>query len=98
MSIYQEHATARLCSTPNNTDQRRVLYLQNPALGSAYSDIFQADDGGVSGYNALLLKGEHRFNDNYTVLANYTYSHCISDSDFIGDFGFAQTQHPDSIP
>ena len=82
------------CSTPNNTDQRRVLYLQNPALGSAYSDIFQADDGGVSGYNALLLKGEHRFNANYTVLANYTYSHCISDSDFIGDFGFAQTQNP----
>jgi hypothetical protein len=65
--------------------------------GAAYSDIFQADDGGVSRYQALLLKGEHRFNHNFTVLANYTYSHCIADVDFIGDIGGAQTQDPNSL-
>jgi hypothetical protein len=65
--------------------------------GSAYSDIFQADDGGVSRYEALLLKAEHRFNHNFTILANYTYSHCISDVDFIGDIGGAQTQDPNNL-
>jgi len=85
------------CSTTSNTDQRRVLFLQNPVTGAAYSDIFQADDGGVSRYQALLLKAQHRFSHNFTVLANYTYSHCISDVDFIGDIGGAQTQDPNNL-
>jgi hypothetical protein len=85
------------CSTLANLDQRRVLFLQDPVKGAPYSDIFQADDGGVSRYQALLLKAEHRFNHNFTVLANYTYSHCISDVDFIGDIGGPQTQDPNSL-
>lgn len=85
------------CSTPANTDQRRALYLKNPMLGASYSDIFQADDGGVERYNALLVKGERRFSSHYTALGNYTYSHCISDADFAGDFGFAQTQNPNDL-
>ncbi len=85
------------CSTTSNTDQRRVLFLQNPVTGAAYSDIFQADDGGVSRYEALLLKAQHRFNHNFTVLTNYTYSHCISDVDFIGDIGGPQTQDPNNL-
>lgn len=85
------------CSTPANTNQRRVLYLKNPTLGSAYSDVFQADDGGVSHYHGLLLKAEHRFASHYAALANYTYSHCISDADFESDFGFAQTQDPNNL-
>jgi Carboxypeptidase regulatory-like domain len=85
------------CSTTSNTDRRRVLYLQDPVSGSAYSDIFQADDSGVARYQALLVKGEHRFTHNFTILANYAYSHCISDVDFIGDIGGSQTQNPDSL-
>jgi hypothetical protein len=85
------------CSTEANVNQRRVLYLQNPVAGSFYADIFQADDGGVSRYQALLLKGQHRFAQNYTILANYTYSHCISDADSSGDLGGAQTQNPNSL-
>jgi Carboxypeptidase regulatory-like domain len=85
------------CSTTSNTDERRVLFLQDPVKGAPYSDIFQADDGGVSRYQALLLKGEHRFNHNFTILANYTYSHCISDVDFIGDIGGPQTQDPNNL-
>ncbi len=82
------------CSTTANTNQRRVLYLQNPVAGSLYSSIWQADDGGNANYNALLVKAEHRFNNYYTILANYTYSHCISDADFIGDLGGPLTQDP----
>jgi hypothetical protein len=82
------------CSTTSNVNQRRVLYLQNPVAGSYYSSIWQADDGANASYNALLAKAEHRFSDHYTVLANYTYSHCISEADFIGDLGGPLTQDP----
>ncbi len=82
------------CSTTSNTAQRRVLYLHNPVTGSFYADIYQADDGANANYNALLLKAEHRFNNHYTVLANYTWSHCISEADFIGDLGGPLTQNP----
>ena len=85
------------CSTLDNLDQRRVLFLQDSVKGAPYSDIFQADDGGVSRYQALLIKAEHRFNHNFTVLANYNYSHCISDVDFIGDIGGPQTQDPNNL-
>jgi hypothetical protein len=82
------------CSTTSNTAQRRVLYLHNPVTGSYYADIYQADDGANASYHALLLKAEHRFSNHYTVLANYTWSHCISEADFIGDLGGPLTQNP----
>ncbi len=82
------------CSTTGNTNQRRVLYLQNPVAGNLYSSIWQADDGANAEYEALLLKMEHRFSQHYTILANYTYSHCISEADFIGDLGGPLTQNP----
>jgi len=59
-----------------------------------YADIFQADDGANAEYNAFLGKVEHRFTKNYTILANYTYSHCISEADFGGDLGQANTEEP----
>lgn len=82
------------CSTTSNTNQRRRLYLQNPVAGAFYSDIYQADDGANAEYNAFLAKVEHRFAKNYTILANYTYSHCISEADFGGDLGGANTEQP----
>lgn len=82
------------CSTTSNTNQRRRLYLQNPTQGAYYSDIYQADDGANAEYNAFLAKVEHRFAKNYTILANYTYSHCISEADFAGDLGQANTEQP----
>lgn len=37
------------------------------------------DDGGTAGYNALIVSTEHRLSHNFSMLANYTYSHCIGD-------------------
>jgi hypothetical protein len=70
------------CSTTGNTNQRRRLYLQNPTLGAAYASINTMDDGAVAHYNGLLMSIQHRFAHNFTFLANYTYSNCISDTDF----------------
>ncbi len=72
-------------STTSNTNQRRRLYLQNPATGSAYAGITQSDQGANASYNALLLSVQHRMANNFTVLFNYTWSHCISDGDFNGE-------------
>ncbi|WP_263367458.1 carboxypeptidase-like regulatory domain-containing protein [Edaphobacter bradus] len=90
--------TSTVCAALRKTsNSRRALYLKNPALGAVYSDINQADDNGIAGYNGLLLKGQHRFSSNYTILANYTYSHCLGNAEFSTDFAFQQTQDPNNL-
>jgi hypothetical protein len=66
-------------STLANTDARRLLNLQNPVQGSNYSGFYQLDDGGVGSYNGMLLSVQKRMSRGFTVLANYTWSHCLSD-------------------
>jgi hypothetical protein len=66
------------CSTTGNTNQRRVLGLQNPAQGQYYGTIAAMDDGGTASYNALFLSAQKRLSRGTTVLANYTLAHCIS--------------------
>ena len=62
-----------------NTAARRFLTLLNPTAGPAYSTIAYLDAGATSSYNALLLSAQHRLAHNFSVLANWTYSHCIAD-------------------
>jgi hypothetical protein len=45
-------------------------------------------------YNALLLALRHRFSSHYTLLANYTYSHCIAEGTMVGDLTGPQYQNP----
>ena len=66
-------------ATLGSENQHRVLYLQNPAQGQYYSTIGQVDDGGKAGYHGLLLTAQRRMSDNFSVLTNFTWSHCISD-------------------
>ncbi len=68
-----------VCSTTGNTNQRRVLYLQNPAEGQFYSGITQAGDDGTRSFNGMILSIQKRRTKGVTILANYTLSHCIDD-------------------
>jgi hypothetical protein len=66
-------------STAANVNARRALYLQNPAQGIFYGNINQLDDGGTGNYHGMLISAQHRSSHGYSIQANYTWSHCISD-------------------
>ncbi len=66
------------CSSTSNTAARRALTLRNPSYGKYYSTQVFASDGNNANYSGLLTSLEHRFANNYTVLANYTWSKCMS--------------------
>jgi hypothetical protein len=72
-------------STTANTAARRTLSRLNPTAGAYYSTITLMDDGVNTGYNALRLTAQHRFSRHYTVLAAYTYSHCIQDTETLSN-------------
>jgi TonB dependent receptor len=74
-------AAAGACSTAANVNQRRVFYLANPAQGQLLGSVSMLDDGGNADYSGLLLAAQHRFSDNFSALANYTWSHCLGDGD-----------------
>lgn len=67
-------------ATLGNTNQRRILYLANPATGAYYSNITQMDDGLNTNYNGVKLSLQHRFANQYTLLTSYTYAHCLQDA------------------
>jgi Carboxypeptidase regulatory-like domain len=69
------------CSSTSaaNTAARRVLTIANPTWGPYYSTIAYLDAGATSSYNAMLLSAQHRLSNNFSMLANWTYSHCLAD-------------------
>jgi Carboxypeptidase regulatory-like domain len=74
--------TAGACSQTSNTNQRRLLYLTNPATGGYYASIDTMDDGAVARYQGLLASVQHRLSNHFTLNANFTDSYCLSDYDF----------------
>lgn len=79
------------CSNTSNANYRRVLYLANPTKAQYYAAVNQFGDGANATYNALLLSIQHRLKHNYTVLANYTWSHCLTESEVaLNGGGFGQ--------
>jgi Carboxypeptidase regulatory-like domain len=81
-------------STTANATQRSILYLLNPKQGTYYSSLTMTDDGANSDYNGLLVSAQHRVSQHFSVLTNFTWSHCIGDGDFGGDIAGASYQIP----
>ena len=82
------------CSGTGNTNQRRVTALANPVAGAYYSEISYMYDGSSSVFDGMLLRVEHRFSGNFTLLTNYTYSKCITGGTDVGDLGGNTFQNP----
>jgi len=68
-----------VCSTTANTNQRRVSSLQNPAQGKYYGFVSSMNNGATANYEGVLFSVQKRFSHGVSVLANHTWSHCISD-------------------
>src|SRR5207253_6773093 len=77
--VPNDPTSGRQCSPTGNTNQRRVLNLKNPALGQYYGIISTGYSDGTGNYNAMYVQIQKRLSRGTTVLANYTWSHCISD-------------------
>ncbi|HUX67459.1 MAG TPA: carboxypeptidase regulatory-like domain-containing protein [Terriglobales bacterium] len=69
------------CSTAGNENYRRALILSNPAQGKYYGAETLFGSGGYATYNALLLSAQHAFANRFELLANYTWSHCLDNTE-----------------
>jgi hypothetical protein len=79
--------------TTGNENNRRVLAVAAAASGKPdlitsagqYGILVSIDDGANANYNGLLLTVRHRFAHGFTLLSNYTWSHCLDYAEFSGD-------------
>ena len=70
------------CSTSSSnpvtgTQARRLLTQLNPAEGPLFSTITEGQDNATADYNAGVLTLQKRLSQNFSIMSNYTYSHCI---------------------
>ncbi|HEY2040293.1 MAG TPA: carboxypeptidase regulatory-like domain-containing protein, partial [Edaphobacter sp.] len=85
------------CSTTTNTQSRRVLTKANPVWGAYYGSMPITNDGANASYNALLASLQHRYSNNFSVRLNYTWSHCMSESDFNIELTGPTYMNPDNL-
>lgn len=85
-AIYLPGATCTLagktyspCSSTSNTDQRRLLSLENPQQ-NLIGELNVNEDAGTQQYNAMLLSVQRRAAKGVNIGGNYTWSHCIGDA------------------
>jgi hypothetical protein len=65
-------------------NQRRPVYLANPAVGQYYGALDAYVTDGTQRYNGMLLTVGRRSARGLTVNANYTLSHCFGSPDGFG--------------
>jgi hypothetical protein len=83
------------CSSTTNTANRTKLVLENPTQGAYYNvGMTKLFDGGNSSYNGVIAAIQHRMSKNFSFLANYTWSHCISEGDANGDVTGPSFENP----
>jgi hypothetical protein len=72
------------CTTDANLNQRRVLFLENPALGDDLSYVNRIADVGTQSYRAVRLSMRRAAGTGVSLSANYTLSHCQADTEVEG--------------
>lgn len=89
------------CSTVGNKASRYVLTLDNPAQGPQF-----AGGGGGStwitskanaSYEGVVASVEHRLSTTFSLMANYTWSHCLDIEDAQGDTTSTTVEEPSNI-
>jgi hypothetical protein len=76
------------CTTTANLNQRRVLILENPAVGQFYGALDRHSDVGQQTYHGLKLSFQRRAATGLSLNGNYTVSTCEGDTE--SGFSFAQ--------
>lgn len=107
-NVIPVHGTGtKPCSSQANENMRRPLLLEAPGtvnangtctLGSCFGSIASTSDEGSATYHALLVTARHRLSHNFTLLTNYTYSHCIDLGEFLGELANSRlVSNPNNI-
>jgi Carboxypeptidase regulatory-like domain len=78
-----------VCSTTANTNDRRVISLENPTVGRQISNLEVFDDYGVSNYRALQFSARRVSPNGVSLNGNYTWSYCFGDRMADGNHQFA---------
>jgi Carboxypeptidase regulatory-like domain len=66
----------------SNEQARGALVQLNPAAGSFFGggNIMMRGMGNAS-YNAFMVTAEHRLSNGFSIMGNYTWSHCLDDGE-----------------
>ena len=67
--------------TINSEQARAALTLRKPTVGPYFGGMAQNQSLGNASYQGLLLVAQHRLSNNFSVLMNYTWSHCLDMAD-----------------
>ncbi|QNI37147.1 TonB-dependent receptor [Edaphobacter albus] len=82
------------CSTVGNPNARTPLTLANSTQGQGYSPTMTLiTDGGTTSYHGVITAIQHRMSDNFSFLANYTWSKCLAVADNPGDIAGPAYEH-----
>jgi hypothetical protein len=71
-----------------------MLSQINPQTGSAFSSLATVDDGANSSYNAMLVTLNHRLREHFSLILNYTWSHCINENGIQSEISGGYYQDP----
>jgi hypothetical protein len=87
------------CTTDNNQNERRALYLEDPIEGQGLSYVTRIADLGEQSYRGLKLSFRRRAASGIGLSGNYTVSHCGADTYFSGAWfqfeeGYLKPDHP----
>jgi hypothetical protein len=86
-----------------NYSSRFRLTLENPTQGPMFSGggngspSLLATAGANANFNAMVATIQHRLSSTFSLLANYTWSHCLDVEDAQGDLNGTTVENPDNI-